>query len=53
MASRYYKTQGDPEMADVYAKEYADRISKIINILAPSSQQPITPTPLRMSGWGY
>ena len=53
MASRYYKTQGDVEMADVYAKEYGDRIGKIINILAPSSQQPITPKPLSISGWQY
>ncbi len=53
MASRYYKTQNDPEMADVYAKEYAERIAKIINILAPSSQQPITPQPLSMTGFNF
>ena len=53
MASRYYKTQSDVEMAGVYAQEYQERIAKIINILAPSSQQPISPTPLRMSGWNF
>ena len=53
MTSRYYKTQSDVAMADVYAKEYQERIAKIINILAPSSQQPITPTPLMMSGWNF
>lgn len=53
MTSRYYKTQNSPEMATVYAQEYADRIGKIINILAPSSQQPIQPTPLQMTGWNF
>lgn len=53
MVSTYYKTQGDPTMAGVYEQEYKDRIGKIINILAPSSQQPITPTPLQLTGWNY
>ena len=53
MASRYYKSQENPEMAAVYAQEYLDRISKIISILAPASQQPISPTPLQITGWGY
>ena len=53
MASRYYKSQENPDMAAIYAQEYLDRIGKIINILAPASQQPITPTPLQMTGWGF
>lgn len=53
MASRYYKTQGDTEMAAVYAQEYQDRVSKIITILAPGTQQPITPQPLIISGWQF
>jgi len=53
MASRYYKTQNDTEMATVYAQEYTERINKIITILAPGTQQPIQPSPLRMSGWNY
>jgi hypothetical protein len=53
MASRYYKTQSDPVMAGVYAQEYEDRISKIIRILSPSSQQPISPQGLQMSGWDF
>lgn len=53
MASRYYKTQGDTEMATVYAQEYQDRVSKIITILAPGTQQPITPQPLIISGWQF
>lgn len=33
--------------------EYQKRLKKIINILAPASQQPTTPTPLMMSGWNF
>lgn len=53
MASRYYKSQTDTVMAQVFEQEYNERIGKIINILAPSSQQPITPTPLAITGWNY
>lgn len=53
MAALYYKTQNDPEMAAVYEGEYQDRIKKIINILMPSSQQPIQPEPLHISGWNF
>lgn len=53
MASLYYKTQNDPNMAAVYEQEYQDRIKKIINILAPSSQQPIQPQRLSMTGWNF
>lgn len=53
MASRYYKTQNDTEMAQVYAQEYEERINKIITILAPGTQQPIRPTPLAMTGWDF
>lgn len=53
MASRYYKTQNDAEMAEVYGKEYGERVNKIISILAPGTQQPITPVPLQITGWSY
>jgi len=53
MAAMYYKTQNDIDMAKVYEDEYLARIGKIINILAPSSQQPITPTPLAITGWQF
>lgn len=53
MASLYYKTQNNPEMAAIYEQEYQDRIKKIINILAPSSQQPIQPQALQISGWQF
>lgn len=53
MASLYYKSQNDTEMAAIYEKEYMDRVEKIIKILAPGTQQPITPQPLAISGWNY
>ncbi len=53
MASMYYKSQNDDKMAAIYEQDYQDRIKKIINILAPSSQQPISPEPLRLSGWNF
>lgn len=33
--------------------EYQKRLKKIIEILAPASQQPTQPTPLSMTGWNY
>lgn len=53
MASLYYKSQSDPNMAQIYDQEYGQRLDKIIKILAPGTQQPITPTPLQISGWNY
>lgn len=53
IASRYYKSQEDPEMATVYETEYRERVNKIIKILAPGTQQPIQPQPLAISGWRY
>ena len=53
MAALYYKSQENPEMAAVMEEEYQSRISKIINILAPGTQQPITPTPLALTGWNF
>lgn len=53
IASMYYKSQGDTIQAQIYDQEYATRVDKIIKILAPGTQQPITPTPLQISGWRY
>ena len=53
IAAMYYKTQSDDKMAMIYETEYENRISKIIKILAPPSQQPITPRSLSISGWDY
>lgn len=53
MASMYYKTQDDPEMAAEYDREYQQRIGKIINIVSPGTQQPVTPKRLGLTGWNY
>lgn len=53
MASLYYKSQNDGGMAAVYDQDYTSRMSKIINILTPSSQQPIQPQRLQMNGWNF
>jgi len=53
MASTYYKSQNDTEMATVYENEYQTRINKINNIVAPGTQQPISPEPLALTGWRY
>lgn len=53
IAARYYKSQNDVEMAQVYETEYTTRLGKIINILAPASQQPIQPQRLAVTGWSF
>lgn len=53
IAARYYKTQNDINMAQVFEQEYTTRLGKIINILAPASQQPITPQRLAITGWSF
>jgi hypothetical protein len=53
MASMYYKTQNDVEMAAIYEQEYQERISKINRITEQGTQQPKTPLPLQISGWSY
>jgi len=53
MAALYYKSQKNEKMAAIYDAEYLTRIDKIIKILAPSSQQPISPQSLSLTGWSY
>ena len=53
MAAMYYRTQNDLNMAAVYEAEYQQRMTKIIRIVEPGTQQPISPTPLQISGWQY
>lgn len=36
-----------------FESDYQSRLQKIIRILAPGTQQPITPQPLAISGWQY
>lgn len=42
---------GDYPAADAAKNEYSKRVGKIIDILAPASQQPIQATPLLETGW--
>lgn len=51
MASTYYRTQSDKDMAAEYETQYQQRMSKVIRIVEPGTQQPITPTPLAVTGW--
>lgn len=53
MASLYYTQQNDTVMAMKNEDEYQRRIGKIINILAPGTQQPIKPIPLALTGWNF
>lgn len=53
MASLYYKSQENPEMAQVFEQDYQNRLGKVKNILAPQSKQPIQPEKLRITGWNY
>lgn len=55
IVTNYYESLGQ-EKANFAAKaeaKYQKRLNDIINILAPSSQQPIQPTPISISGWNY
>lgn len=53
MASMYYRSQSDRDMAAEYETQYQQRMLKIIRIVEPGTQQPITPTPLIISGWQF
>lgn len=53
MASMYYRTQNDIAMASEYESQYQQRMLKIIRIVEPGTQQPITPQPLAMTGWNF
>lgn len=53
MAALYYTQQNDTVMAQKNEAEYQMRLSKIINILAPGTQQPIQPVPLKLDGWNF
>ena len=53
MAALYFKSQNDSDQASVFENEYQERLGKIINILAPGTQQPIQPEPLHITGWSF
>lgn len=51
MASMYYRTQNDVNMALEYEKQYQERMNKVIRIVEPGTQQPTRPIPLIQTGW--
>lgn len=53
MAATYYRTQNDLAMAQEYEAQYQQRMGKVIRIVEPGTQQPITPESLQMTGWRY
>ena len=53
VAALYAISQSDMNMFQVASAEYDKRLHDLINILAPASQQPITPQKLLISGWQY
>lgn len=53
VASLFAKSIVNTEMAQIFEDEYQKRLTDIINILAPKSQQPIQPDRLHMLGWNF
>lgn len=53
IAELYKIMLGDFTTAKAFNDEYMKRVGKIIKILAPASQQPITAEKLHISGWQY
>lgn len=47
------KNRYSVSVMSAFETEYQKRLDDIINILAPSSQQPIQATPIQISGWQY
>lgn len=53
VAALYAISVADMNMFQVASAEYDKRLHDLINILAPSSQQPIKPQKLLITGWQY
>lgn len=55
IVTNYFESLGMEKAALATKSElkYRARVNELINILAPSSQQPIQPTPLPISGWQF
>lgn len=47
----YYQSLENFDIAMQWGAQAVKKINDSINILAPQSQQPISPTPLQLSGW--
>lgn len=53
IAALYKTTLGDYTSAETFNAEYDKRVKKIVTILAPQSQQPITPEKLHITGFEF
>ena len=53
MAAMYYRSQENFEAATDLEGQYQQRMGKIIKVIQPGTQQPITPQTLHISGWQY
>lgn len=53
VAALYKTSLGDMNAAEAFNIEYQKRLDDIIKILAPGSQQPITPEKLALTGWNF
>lgn len=53
IAELYALSQSSFDEAKSFNEEYNKRVNKIVSMLAPASQQPITAEPLHISGWQF
>lgn len=53
IAELYKLSQGDFPQAQSFNEDYMKRVSKVVGMLAPASQQPIQAEGLHISGWQY
>lgn len=53
IVKQYALSQEQFDLADKAEQEYEKRVRKLIEILAPASQQPTRAEPIRLSGWQF
>lgn len=53
IAELYKLSLGDYSASQAFNDEYSKRVNKVINILAPASQQPIQAEPLHITGFNF
>lgn len=53
VVANYYESLESWDSAQMWMAKYQSMLNKTINVLAPSSQQPIQPVPLQLTGWNF
>lgn len=53
VAASFYKTLNKFEEATFLDKEYMDRVTQLISTLGRGTQQPLTATPIQLTGWEF